>query len=319
MSSAAGTLRASVEPQNRMFTAPTLSSRSTPRLSSARDSSRLSRSPAPRVIISASTVATPSLPGGSNARAGRHEEVDRRRPDVIHPFGEQHQAVGKGVLVNLLSHGFVLFENPCHHGGPQVPRTRSACRLRILRTDVSQPNPDGVRVRQLDRAVERLVRAEPDAAGTCRTAGSLFAVTSRNARGTPTDANPASACSNSARPEPQPAILRHHAEVLDAAVAVVVEQPLNGADARRPAPRRATSPAGRSGAVADRGHQVVAAGARAEAGKDERSPSCWWKLWYLTSACIAGAIRRPTRATGTRPAVRPAARGAQAPVPSGAA
>ena len=29
--------------------------------------------------------------------AGRHEEVDRRRPDVLHPFREQHQSVRRGV------------------------------------------------------------------------------------------------------------------------------------------------------------------------------------------------------------------------------
>ena len=48
-----------LEPQKRMLIAPTLSSRSTPSPSRASERARLSRSPAPRVIISARTDAMP--------------------------------------------------------------------------------------------------------------------------------------------------------------------------------------------------------------------------------------------------------------------
>ena len=61
-------------------------------------SSRLSRSPAPRVIHSASIEAAPPRPSGLVRRAGRQQERERRRLDARHRLGHEHQAVGELVL-----------------------------------------------------------------------------------------------------------------------------------------------------------------------------------------------------------------------------
>src|SRR4051812_43484840 len=37
-------------------------------------------------------------------RAGGDQDVDRRRPHVIHAFGQQSQAVGKRQVMNVLRH-----------------------------------------------------------------------------------------------------------------------------------------------------------------------------------------------------------------------
>src|SRR5262249_14160657 len=65
MSKAGARLRARVLPQNRMWWMPTLSLLSTPSRSSAMIRARLSRSPAPRLINSATTPARPGWGFGS--------------------------------------------------------------------------------------------------------------------------------------------------------------------------------------------------------------------------------------------------------------
>ena len=152
MSRAAGRLRASVAPQKRMCMLPTLSSRSRPRLSRASVSSRLSRSPAPRVIRSARTEAMPRLVRRVVDAAGRDQEVQRRRADVLHALGEQRQAVGKRVLVDVLRHGCLLDE-------ASRDGTLTGCDLPSPESIGDQRVPE-----RFDRLVHGLAAAEAEAA-----------------------------------------------------------------------------------------------------------------------------------------------------------
>ena len=69
----------------------------TPRLSRAPISSRLSRSPAPRVIHSLSIEAVPLRSVGLERGAGGEEEGERRRADRRDRLGDEDQAVVESV------------------------------------------------------------------------------------------------------------------------------------------------------------------------------------------------------------------------------
>ena len=101
-------MRASVAPQKRMCDGADALVAVQAEVVQGQVSSRLSRSPAPRVIRSDSTEAMPGWLGRIVDAAGRHQEVERRRADVLHALGQQRQAVGEGVLMDFLWHGRIL-------------------------------------------------------------------------------------------------------------------------------------------------------------------------------------------------------------------
>src|SRR5262249_49563263 len=102
------------------------------------------------------------------------EEVHRRRADVRHALAQERQAVGEGVLVELLGHGHL--ESARRGAGAAAAAPGTA----LYRT---------------------LVRRKPSPAYR-RMAASLWAVASSTARPRPLRYMPCSACKMRARPRP---------------------------------------------------------------------------------------------------------------------
>ena len=95
-------------PQKRVCIRPTLSLRSSPRLSRASVSSRLSRSPAPRRDQVGEHGGDAELIGRIVDAAGRHQEIERRRAHVLHALGQQGQSIGERVLINFGLHFYLI-------------------------------------------------------------------------------------------------------------------------------------------------------------------------------------------------------------------